>query len=69
VKSIGFPVPATVDEAFQEMLRYIDESPASVRVTASYDETYGVPTSYFVEKLEIYDNDEGFKITSFRAAK
>jgi hypothetical protein len=68
-KSIGFQVPATIDEAFREMLRYVDNPPTPVRITASYDETYGLPTSYFVEKLEFEDNDEGFKITSFKVSK
>ena len=69
VKSIGFAVPGTIDEAFQEMLRYIADPPTPVRITASYDETYGVPTSYYAEKLEFYDNDEGFRITNFTVTK
>jgi hypothetical protein len=31
--------------------------------------TYGLPKAYFVEKLEIEDNDEGFKITSFKVTE
>jgi hypothetical protein len=69
VKSIGFPVPATIDKAFTEMSRYISNPPTPVRITTTYDATYGIPTSYFVEKLEFEDNDEGFKITSFEVAK
>ena len=69
MKSIGFRVPATIDEAFLEMVRYVSDPQIPVRVTVSYDETYGFPRSYFVEKLEFADNDEGFKITSFKAAK
>lgn len=69
VKSIGFAVPATIDEAFIEMNRYISNPPTPVRITTTYDGTYGVPTSYFVEKLEFDDSDEGFKITSFEVAK
>ena len=69
VKAIGFPVPATIDDAFREMLRYIENPPTAVRITAEYDETYGTPKTYFVEKLEIEDNDEGFRITSFEVAK
>jgi hypothetical protein len=65
-KSIGFSIPSTIDEAFQEMSRYIANPPVPVRITTTYDDTYGVPTSYFVEKLEFEDNDEGFKITSFK---
>ena len=68
-KAIGFSVPATIDEAFQEMNRYIANPPVPVRITTTYDDTYGLPTSYFVEKLEFEDNDEGFKITSFEVAK
>lgn len=67
--AIGFPIPATIDEAFQEMSRYIANPTAPARVTTTYDDTYGVPTSYFVEKLEFEDNDEGFRITSFEVAK
>jgi hypothetical protein len=68
-KSIGFPVPTTIDEAFREVLRYIADPPTPVRITVSYDESYGLPKSYFVEKIQISDNDEGFKITSFKVAK
>jgi hypothetical protein len=68
-KSIGFSIPATIDEAFQGMSRYIANPPVPVRITTTYDDTYGVPTFYFVEKLEFEDNDEGFKITSFEVAK
>lgn len=69
VKAIGFPVPATIDEAFGEMLRYIVNPPTAVRITTTYDETYGIPKTYFVEKLEFEDNDEGFRITSFEVAR
>ena len=68
-KAIGFPVPSTIDEAFREMLRYIADPPTPVRITASYDQRFGVPTSYFVEKLGFEDNDEGFKILDFEVAK
>ncbi len=67
--AIGFSVPSTIDQAFQEMNRYIANPPVQVRITTTYDDTYGVPTSYFVEKLELEDNDEGFKITSFEVAR
>lgn len=67
--SIGFPVPATIEEAFREMLRYIGNPPTPVRITTSYDARYGFPRSYHVEKLEFEDNDEGFKITSFAVTK
>ena len=69
VESIGFRVPATIEEAFQEMRRYIADPPTPVRITTTYDHGYGIPTSYFVEKLDFYDDDEGFKITSFTVAK
>jgi hypothetical protein len=69
VKSIGFAIPGTIDVAFQEISRYIANPPVPVRVTTTYDDTHGIPTSYFVEKLEFEDNDEGFKITSFEVAK
>jgi hypothetical protein len=69
VKAIGFSIPATIDEAFQEMSRYIADPPVPVRITTTYDDTYGIPTSYLVEKLEFEDNDEGFKITSFEVSK
>jgi len=68
-RAIGLPVPATIDDAFREMRRYIVSPPTAVRITAEYDETYGIPKTYFVEKLEIEDNDEGFRITSFEVAK
>ena len=69
VNAIGFPVPSTIDVAFQEMFRYVADPPTPVRITASYDHRFGVPTSYFVEKLELEDNDEGFKILDFKVAK
>jgi len=69
VKSIGFPVPATIDEAFREMFRFVADPPTPVRIEVSYDDTYGHPRAYFVEKLEVDDNDEGFKITSFEVTK
>ena len=69
VKAIGFPVPATIDDAFREIRRYIENPPTAVRITAEYDQTYGIPKTYFVEKLEIEDNDEGFRITSFEVAR
>lgn len=68
-KTIGFGVPATIDDAFEEMRRYIFEPPTKVRVTASYDAAYGIPLSYYVEKLELTDNDEGFKIGDFEVAR
>jgi len=69
LKAIGFPVPATIDEAFGVMLRYVSNPPTPVRITVSYDEAYGLPKSYLVEKIEFADNDEGFKITSFKVSK
>ena len=69
VRAIGFSVPATIDDVFRDMGRYIADPPTSVRITVSYDSTYGFPKAYFVEKLEIEDNDEGFKITSFRVTE
>jgi hypothetical protein len=69
VKSIGFSIPATIDEAFQVMSRYIANPPVPVRITITYDDTYGIPRSYFVKQLEVEDDDEGFKITSFEVAK
>jgi hypothetical protein len=51
------------------MRRYLVEPPTPVRITATYDERNGVPTKYFVEKIEFEDNDEGFEITSFEVTK
>jgi hypothetical protein len=48
------------------MVRYIADPPTSVRISVSYDNTYGLPKTYYVEKLEIEDSDEGFKIPSFK---
>lgn len=67
--AIGFAVPATIDAAFAEMRRYIHEPPTPVRIVATYDPTSGVPLTYYAEKLEISDNDEGFRISSFKILK
>lgn len=67
--AIGFAVPATIDAAFAEMRRYIREPPTPARVVATYDPTLGVPLTYYAEKLEILDNDEGFRISSFKVLK
>jgi hypothetical protein len=65
-KAIGFSVPDTVDAAFAEMRRYMHEPPTPARIDATYDPALGVPLTYYVEKLEITDNDEGFRISSFK---
>ena len=68
-KAIGFSVPATVDAAFAEMRRYIYKPPTPARIEATYDSAFGVPMTYYAEKLEIADNDEGFRISSFEVLK
>jgi hypothetical protein len=68
-KAIGFAVPATIDAAFAEMRRYIHEPPTPVRIAATYDPAFGIPLTYYAEKLELLDNDEGFRISSFKVLK
>jgi hypothetical protein len=68
-KAIGFSVPATIDAAFAEIRRYVHEPPTPARVDATYDATFGVPLTYYAEKLKISDNDEGFRISSFKVLK
>jgi hypothetical protein len=65
-KAIGFDVPATIDEAFDAIRRYIYQPPAPARIVVTYDPTWAVPLTYYVEKLEFEDNDEGFEISGFR---
>ena len=65
-RAIGFSVPSTIEAAFSEMSRYIETPPVRAKVTARYDEATGAPLEYYVEKLEIYDNDEGFRISGLR---
>ena len=67
--AIGFEVPSTVDDAFAEMARYIESPPVRAEVTAKFDGVTGVPRIYYVRKLDIDDNDEGFEIVNFRVAK
>jgi hypothetical protein len=64
-RSIDFDVPATIEDAFGEIRRYLYDPPTPVRITVSYDPTYGVPLNYYAEKLKFQDNDEGFKIVKF----
>lgn len=68
-KAIGFSVPATIDAAFTEMRRYIHDPPTPARIDATYDPELGIPLSYSVQKIEIEDNDEGFRISDFRMLK
>jgi hypothetical protein len=68
-EEIGFSVPATIDAAFAEMRIYIREPPTPARIDAEYDPTLGFPLTYYAEKLEISDNDEGFRISSFKVLK
>lgn len=39
------------------------------RIVATYDPALGIPLTYYAEKLEIWDNDEGFRISSFEVLK
>jgi hypothetical protein len=64
-RRLDVTVPKTVDDAFASIRRYIFDPPTRVRVTVAYDANLGVPISYYVEKLDFYDNDEGIKITKF----
>ena len=48
------------------MRRYIDTPPVAAKVTATFDDVLGYPTKYYVEKIGIEDNDEGFEITGFK---
>jgi hypothetical protein len=68
-KRIGFSVPATIDAAFARMHTYIHEPPTPARIEATYDPQLGHPMEYYVHKLEIEDNDEGFRISGFEALK
>jgi hypothetical protein len=68
-EAIGFKVPATVEAAFAEMRRYIYEPPTPARIKATYEPVFGIPLTYYAEKLEIADNDEGFRISSFKVLK
>lgn len=68
-KAIGFSVPATVEAAFAEMRRYIYDPPTPARIEATYDSAFGIPLTYYAEKLEVVDNDEGFQISSFKVLK
>ena len=51
------------------MRRYIHEPPTPPRIDAMYDSDLGIPLTYHAEKLEISDNDEGFRISSFKVLK
>ena len=68
-KSIGLSVPATIDAAFAEMRRYIHAPPTPARIDATYDPELGVPLTYYARKLEFEDNDEGFRISSFKVLR
>jgi Family of unknown function (DUF6174) len=65
-EAIGFSVPDTIDLAFEEIRRYIYDPPTPAHVAVAYDDRWGIPVSYYVEKLEIEDNDEGFAISDFK---
>jgi hypothetical protein len=67
--AIGFSVPATIEAVFAEMHRYVYEPPTPARIEATYEPVLGIPLTYYVEKLEIADNDEGFQISSFKVLK
>jgi hypothetical protein len=64
-KAIGMDVPATIDEAFAQIHRYILEPPVESQVHAKYDATWGIPLTFFVTKA-LSDNDEGFAISDFK---
>ncbi len=68
-KAIGFSIPLRVEDAFSEMKRYIETPPVRAKITARYDEQTGVPLEYYVEKLDISDNDEGFVISDLQLRK
>jgi hypothetical protein len=68
-KAIGLSIPLRVEDAFSEMKRYIETPPVRARITARFDEQTGVPLEYYVEKLDISDNDEGFLISDLRIRK
>lgn len=68
-ESIGFSVPATIDAAFTEIRRYIYDPPTPARIDATYDPELGIPLTYYARKLEIEDNDEGFRISNFKVLK
>lgn len=59
-------VPATIEVAFENVRRHVLVPPTRSRVTATYDSALGFPTTYYAEKLEIPDNDEGFRIGDFK---
>jgi hypothetical protein len=64
-RALHMDVPATIDAAFEQMSRLVDMGADQVRIHAAYDPTYGIPLSFYAEKLTIEDNDEGFEITDF----
>jgi hypothetical protein len=68
-KTIGLSVPLRIEDAFAEMRRYIETPPVRAKITVRYDEQTGVPLEYYVEKLDISDNDEGFLISDLRLRK
>jgi len=68
-RAIGLWVPRHIEDAFAEMRRYIESPPVRAKITAHYDEQTGAPLEYYVEKLDIPDNDEGFRISELRLRK
>jgi Family of unknown function (DUF6174) len=66
---IDVTVPATIDDAFEAIRRYVFNPPTPVELTVTYDSKYGVPLSYYAAKTEISDSDEGFKISKFEVTR
>ena len=62
---IGIQVPATIEDVFKTIQRYVYKPPTPVELTVTYDSKYGVPLSYYAAKTEISDSDEGFTISRF----
>lgn len=68
-KSIALSVPESIDAAFAEMRRYIHNPPTPAEIYATYDPQFGIPLTYRTLKIQIPDNDEGFRISDFKVLK
>lgn len=68
-KSIELTVPKSIDAAFAEMRRYIHNPPTPAEIYATYDPQFGIPLTYSALKMQIPDNDEGFRISDFKVLK
>jgi hypothetical protein len=51
--------------AYRERHCFSESQATPARIEATYDPALGIPLNYHAEKLELPDNDEGFRISSF----